>query len=408
MVLLSDRPSCPEHPGSKVWLDGYYGAEGHKRKRYKCVLPNGARHVFTEKLPRLCYPEDQVCEECERSVPHMHGPTHPRHFHFQSRQIAKALVEVGQGKAYRDVAKTIRREANRSMTVMNWAGQPEPVKWGNMIHDWVEIFAPLIHEELFQITHWPKIVLIDELPYRRPARRSHGQAIPGGKPFFSILGAVGYTYSRKPFVLRFEAVPTPSRTNWMNFLSHFEGMPERIVCDQAMTITSAIWGRWAKPNTPFIHYCHWHLQRKIKQTIPRNRQVVGDPLWDTFQKAFWSPAEFDDFIAVAEKVPRMIAWIIKNAGVVRAQIEKKVHPYSTGPLEERLRVLGSHFKDRYPSFANRERLNRALMLMQLEMNGQRSETRYARIIRDHLEANDGIAPLRRQILDAKGTSSLRA
>lgn len=409
MVVLTDRPSCPEHPGSKVWLDGFYGAEDHKRKRYKCVLPNGDRHVFTEKLPRLCYAKDQVCEECERSVPHMHGPTHPRHFNFQSRQVAKALVEIGQGKAYRDVAKTIRREANLSMTEKDWDGKPAPVKWGNMIHDWVEIFAPVIFEELFSLHEWPKIVLLDELPYRRPARRATtGKLIPGGQPFFSILGAIGYTHARKPFVVRFEAVPTHSASAWLQFLGQLDGTPERIVCDQAHTITLAIRQRWPSPNTPLIHYCHWHLQETLKRTIPKPRQKAGGPLWDAFQKAFWSPAQFDDFIAEASKVPLMQRWVRRNTDTIRTQIEKKVHPYSVGPLEERFTVLGRHFEHRYYTFANRERLNRALMLMQLEMNGQRSETRYARIIRDHLEANDGFAPLRRQILDQQGTSSLRA
>jgi hypothetical protein len=44
-IHLSPRPSCPEHPEAKVRLDGTYGSGGHKRQRYKCVLPNGATHV---------------------------------------------------------------------------------------------------------------------------------------------------------------------------------------------------------------------------------------------------------------------------------------------------------------------------------------------------------------------------
>ena len=60
------------------------------------------------------------------------------------------------------------------------------------------------------------------------------------------------------------------------------------------------------------------------------------------------------------------------------------------------------FDDRRTNFRNRERLNRLLMLVQLELLGLRSEARYARTIRAHLEANGGVADDRRLILDAKG------
>lgn len=60
------------------------------------------------------------------------------------------------------------------------------------------------------------------------------------------------------------------------------------------------------------------------------------------------------------------------------------------------------FDDRRTNFRNRERLNRLLMLVQLELLGLRNEARYARAIRAHLEANGGFADDRRLILDAKG------
>lgn len=408
--MLGDRPSCPKHPGSKVLLDGRYGNESHPKQRYKCVQPDGTRHVFTEKLPRLYYPEDVECDECERNVPHTHGPTHPRHFHFQARQIARALVEVGMGRSYRQVARSIRMQANRSLKV-GYSGDLIAAKWGNLIHDWVEVFAPLVFEP-FAPKEWPSIVLLDELPFKRSAIRKSGpkagQLIPGGVPWFSILGAVGYNSARQPFVLRLEAVPSHSTASWMRFLGSLDSKPDRIVCDQARWITTAIRLRWITPHTPHIHYCHWHLQEVLKRTMPKNRQRVGDPLWDTFEKAFHGPGQFEDFIVEARKVPRMHSWIIRNYYKVGQQILKKVHPYSVSALESVLREVGKNLQGRVYGFSNRERLNRTLMLMQMEMNNQRSEERYARIIRAYLEANDGFAPKRHLILDPKGKSSLRA
>jgi len=80
---------------------------------------------------------------------------------------------------------------------------------------------------------------------------------------------------------------------------------------------------------------------------------------------------------------------------------------SVGPLEQALTVVRSNLDDRRGSFGNRERLNRLLMLMQLDFNKQSNEQRYAKIIRDELLKLDGHSPPRRQILDPWKKPSLR-
>src|SRR5207244_3757137 len=52
---------------------------------------------------------------------------------------------------------------------------------------------------------------------------------------------------------------------------------------------------------------------------------------------------------------------------------------SVGPLEP-LTVVRNHLANRRGAFKNRERLNRLLMLMQLDVNEQASERRYATMI----------------------------
>lgn len=52
-----------------------------------------------------------------------------------------------------------------------------------------------------------------------------------------------------------------------------------------------------------------------------------------------------------------------------------------GALEETLRTVRKLLDDRRANFRNRERLNRLLMLIQLEQLGLRNEARYARAIR---------------------------
>jgi hypothetical protein len=57
---------------------------------------------------------------------------------------------------------------------------------------------------------------------------------------------------------------------------------------------------------------------------------------------------------------------------------------------------------------NRDRLNRLLMLMQIQLNDVADEARYAAHVRDWLDARDGRAAERRLLADPVGYPSLRA
>jgi hypothetical protein len=76
---------------------------------------------------------------------------------------------------------------------------------------------------------------------------------------------------------------------------------------------------------------------------------------------------------------------------------------AVGPLEP-FAVVRNRLEHRRGTFKNRERLNRLLMLMQLDLNEQASEQRYAEVIRGELLANGGISARRRQIIDRAGAS----
>lgn len=72
---------------------------------------------------------------------------------------------------------------------------------------------------------------------------------------------------------------------------------------------------------------------------------------------------------------------------------------SVGPIEQALTFVRSSFNDRRGMFGNCERLNRLLLLMQLNLNKRAHEQRYAKIIREELVKQGGYSPPRRQILD---------
>lgn len=401
-MALDGRPACPEHPGSKVLLDGYYGAKEHQKQRYKCVLPDGSRHVFTEKLPRRRYKHPTECLECEQHVSQLHGPAYPRQFHFAARQIAAALVDVGNGVSFRRAGQVVRREAKRSTSGIAW-WNTDVAPWANMVGDWVEVFAPLLFEP-HAPKEWPDILVVDDAPFK--LKDPMGK--PGGTPAFTILAAVGYT-SGEPHLLRLEAFPSTSAASWVQFFKTLDGTPKRIVCDQARGITRAIPIAWPAPETPFIYYCLYHLRESFGKTFYKHTKKPGWPIWEAFEKAFRSPADFSALAAIVKQKgsTSQKRWMTRMEGKVMQQLGMKVYPTATGAVETRLNQVKEMVGTRYGSFRNRERLNRTLMLMQLEMTGKRNEAEYARIIRDYLEEHEGFAPVRHQILDPKGISSLR-
>ncbi len=81
-------------------------------------------------------------------------------------------------------------------------------------------------------------------------------------------------------------------------------------------------------------------------------------------------------------------------------------PASTNALEPHFRKIKHDLTQRKFAFRNRDRMNRLLMLMQLEANGKASERRYAQRVRHVLESNGGHPPARRMITDPKGRHSL--
>ena len=77
---------------------------------------------------------------------------------------------------------------------------------------------------------------------------------------------------------------------------------------------------------------------------------------------------------------------------------------TTEALEAKLGLLGERLSGRRGNLRNRERTNRLLMLVQLELNGLADEKRYAGIIEGVLRARGGRADRRRAILDPTASS----
>ena len=181
---------CPEHAGSRVKLDGTYGKPGHRRQRYKCMPRRGKPHVFTELLPR----EESwhgACEHCERHLDRREGPKAPRNYHFVARGIAEALLAVGAGATYMQASRVARDRARR-FRVDSETGELRESDHGQLVADWVELFAPVVFEP-HRPAFWPPegSLLLDHLPFRVRALDAYGKRIPAGRVAFNVFCAVG-------------------------------------------------------------------------------------------------------------------------------------------------------------------------------------------------------------------------
>ncbi len=405
----------PEHAGSRVRFDGKYGKSGHRRQLYRCVPGNGDRpHRFTEVLPREESWLD-ACEVCERAV-HLHeGPHAARHYQFVARGIAEALMAVGAGATYRQAALVARERARRLRSDPD-TGELRLTRHGQLVMDWVEVFAPVVFEA-HRPAAWPAAgsLLLDDLPFsvRDPATGRFRIA-------FKVFCAVGFEHQH-PKLWRIEAFPEATQANWEAFLRSLEGAPSRVVCDNHSGLTAAV--RSAFPQTE-LYLCEWHLRHalerlmdKIHRSEPQHRAAI-DTLLSRVEAAFTGPSFWKPFVrdAHAAEIARLSSWLQSTGRIVEDQFTRRGlrsmrgpdMPLSTSPMDGLIGPIRDILHPRRYGLKNQQRTNRLLLLMQLHANRQDDERDYATTIRAWLQTNRGRPHVpRRAVTDHRDQPSLR-
>ncbi len=404
----------PEHAGSRVRFDGHYGKPGHRRQLYRCVPANGDRpHRFTEVLPREEAWHD-ACESCERPVDLHEGPHAARHYQFVARGIAETLAVVGAGETYRQAA-LVARERARRLRADPQTGELRMTRHGQLVADWVELFAPVVFEA-HRPCAWPTSgsLLLDDLPFsvRDPATGRFRIA-------FRVFCAAGFERGR-PKLWRLEAFPDASQANWEAFLGALEGAPPRVVCDNHHGLNGAV--RAAFPDAE-LYLCEWHLRHALERLMAKIRQSdehrsAIDALLPRVETAFTGPSFWKPFVrdARAADIPRLADWLDGAGRVVEDQFRRRGlrglraadTPLSTSPMDGLIGPVRDALHRRRYGLKNRARTNRLLLLMQLHANGLDDPVTYAKDIRAWLEANEGRPRVRRRaVTDPAGQPSLR-
>lgn len=417
--ISAAKVTCPNpgHVGARVKLDGTYGTPGHRRQRYKCSPKQGRPHVFTELLPR----EESwngACEHCERQVERREGPKAPRHYQFVARGIAEALAAVGAGATYMQASRVARARARRFRFDPE-TGEVRESAHGQLVADWVELFAPVLFE-LKRPSGWPAegSLLLDHLPFRIRAEDRRGVGIPGGRVAFDVFCAVGYR-AGKPRLWHAEAFSSAHPRNWSAFLGALPGEPARVVCDAHRGMIQAIEQRWPGAE---LHQCEWHLQHALDRLLTKEARKAPSPelteIRDRASGALAGPSFWRAFVGAARALGNesLDRWIAVNGATIEAQFARRPPPscrppempLTTSALEQLTRPIYAALYPRRYALKNRERLNRLLMLMQLHINGEDDIQTYSTAIRAWLETNHGRPQgKRRAIADSFGSPSLR-
>ncbi|MCA1680753.1 MAG: transposase [Actinobacteria bacterium] len=342
------------------------------------------------------------------------GPHAARHYQFVARGIAEALAAVGAGETYRQAA-LVARERARRLRADPETGELRMTRHGQLVADWVEVFAPVVFEP-HRPCVWPTSgsLLLDDLPFsvRDPATGRFRIA-------FRVFCAAGFERGR-PKLWRLEAFPDASQANWEAFLRSLDGAPLRVVCDNHHGLNGAV--RAAFPDAE-LYLCEWHLRHALERLMAKIRQsdehrIAIDALLPRTEAAFAGPSFWQPFVrdARAADIPRLSNWLDGAGRVVEDQFRRRGlrhlrsadTPLSTSPMDGLIEPVRAALHPRRYALKNRRRTNRLLLLMQLHANRQDDVPAYAKDIRMWLEANHGRPSVaRRAITDRRNSHSLR-
>lgn len=418
LCRLVEVPECPlaAHKGARVVRAGWYGKPPHRRQRWKCIPEKGDPHRFSGVLPRQ-EAKAHACDECETVLEPWEGQQTPKLYGFTTREIAHALILASQGTSYRRSALQVRALADRRRpwTARTPGGgkRQDPNRHAQIVANWIDVFADIIWEA-HQPSMWPKRLTVDSTPFFA----STGSSGPGARQrkVFYVFGAVGY--ERRGGRSRVWLLKTSAKDSvkaWRDFFDELPGTPELIVADGSLRITSAINGAFPRPGAspPFFWRCEWHLGRNLRKALPD--KIEKNPTHLLHRLAVASVTDPGAWRRLKIHASRNVAnytrlrrWIQLHGHILDTQHQlDRPFPASVGPTEEALKSVRVALDYRAGSFGNRQRTDKLLKLITLQLNGQTDERKWAELIRQHLLSCSGHAVQQRSFDDPSGVRSVR-
>lgn len=199
-----------------------------------------------------------------------------------------------------------------------------------------------------------------------------------------VLCALAYQGEQRELV-RVEAFTNATPASWRAFFAALPGSPRRIVCDAHTGMLKVIEERW--PQTD-VDLCEWHLRHALERLLDKIGDETAEALRPRTEAAFaggafWAAFEAD---ARARGNDRLDAWLDHWSPIIawqfarrgRADERRGDDPLTTGGLESFVKPIEAALYRRRYGLKNQERLNRLLLLFQLEANRCADERDYAK------------------------------
>ena len=425
------RPRCPEHPGSRVRLDGFERcrwSDAHRRPRYRCVTVPGTRgHSFSVPVavrqPTERHPDSgRACPTCEHEYGRHEGVRTGRDFVFGHQEIARLLLRVGEGMSLRAASRELRHSVFRFCRrhrLTHGLGADEPSRQANLAVNYLDAFAPAVIDALHP-THWPPVVILDTTSlFTRGYRATAGPAAEGTsdearvgnlKAGTILVALDGTARGARPCLMR--VAGGKDVESWTAFFALLGGAPRIVVADLDAAIGRAVRETW--PDAILVPSRH-HLAGRMRERaladgvperirletpIPLGRPLpwTGErlkrwavhPLHDALLPAQRGPAGWAAFLDLVERyVPpdrlALRSWIATNELLIRrgwlVATRQPALPLSTGALEGSIGEWLAPLRRRAGRWQNARRLNLVLGLLTLRARGEAREARYATLVR---------------------------
>jgi hypothetical protein len=436
------RPRCPLGHDSAVQLNGYVRSRStaHERPRYRCVPYDGSRpHRFTPAMPtrheRHAGHGPAECEACERPIARFDGPRTGHAYEFAVREIATALIRLGESKSYRDASAGLRSRIGKRSRKKGYTSHEAGTAIG-----YLDAFGELV-VAAERVAEWPPIIVVDAQPFRErvpsgtrrkrrlPWPQSSRPTAPRAHPRKPIrlrrkgavkerglvFVAMGQTRPfERPFQVLLRFMGGRDEVCWREFFETLPGTPRWIVSDRDGGIMNAVKAVWTA-DPPIHYFCHVHLAKNAADTARKDDHVPpGHLIYDMLEALPADPGNASPALQQAARdlpAPALAKWLADNRALLFAQQALRAthpdHPRSNGAAETLLTKVRHGIRDRVPRLRNAARLDRLLALIAVQEAGRASEQRYAAVLRDWFVAHDGGRGIAwRALQDPRGVSSI--
>ena len=402
-----ERPRCPLGHEGAIQLSGHVrGRAGlYDRPRFRCMPKSGGTpHKFQPdvRVRHEVHGARIECDGCERPLGRRDGTRVGSGFEFAVREIADALVRVGQGSSYREASFAVRMRAKKRRV-----RSAIPIKTGLISDDpslamnYLDAFAEMIIGEVAEKV-WPAYLALDALPLRVrvhqpqllartlrkkkawPAnlkKRTHPRKVYKIRRNATIrergriLVAVGSNtvYGKpRPILARFAG--GGDEESWVEFLRALPGVPAWVVSDRDGAIEAAVKRVW--PAGSVVHlFSEFHLAKNAGDAARADKVPFGDPMRELLEDIQADPTIYPDAESFAAQrgFVRLTKWLADNRELICVEQPAKRAvfpnaPRSNGAVEATIEKIKTAVKGRAHLFGNADRLDLARVGISPEPN----------------------------------------